>query len=63
MSHTPERHYLLEARQILDAKDGEAMYLPEKAHLEAIEEYYSCLLIRISNALKDLDNGVMDESL
>ena len=49
MTDTPDRHFLLEARQILDAKDGEAMYLPEKAHLEALEEYYSCELIKLAN--------------
>ena len=49
MTDTLERHYLLEARQILNAKDGEAMYLPEKAHLEALDEYYQVRLIQLAN--------------
>ena len=59
MTDNPERHYLLEARQILDAKDGEAMYLPEKAHLEALEEYYSCELIKIANDAEMLKRRAM----
>lgn len=44
-----ERQFLLEARQILGAKEGEAMYLPEREHLVALEEYYQVLLIQVAN--------------
>lgn len=44
-----EREFLLEARQILTALDGEATFKVQKEHLEALEELYECKLIRIAN--------------
>lgn len=55
-----ERHYLLEARQILEATDGEAWYLPEKMHLVALDEAHQCELIRIANEIEMLKKKVLN---
>lgn len=55
-----ERHYLLEARQIIGAKEGEAMYLPEKAHLEALVKYYDEELMKLANDLDALKEKVLN---
>ena len=60
MTDTPERHYLLEARQILDAKDGEAMYLPERMHLVALNGYYQQRLIELANDVQLLKRKAMN---
>ena len=60
MTDTTERHFLLEARQILDAKDGEARYKLERGHLEALEEQYQVELIRFANALEKLKQEVLN---
>jgi hypothetical protein len=52
----PERDYAVEARMILQGLTG---LLVEKRHLEALEEYYECKLIRIANELEALKHKAL----
>lgn len=47
----PQRDYLTEARAILAGTSG---LLPERRHLEALEDYYSGQLIQLANDLEML---------
>ena len=60
MSYAIERSYLLEARQILDAQEGEAMYLAERAHLVALQAYYDEELIKMARGLETLQRQAME---
>lgn len=55
----PKRHYLLEARQILNAKEGEAMYPPEREHLVALQEYYEVRLVQLANDAEALKHKAL----
>ena len=46
-----EREFLLEARHILTALDGEATFKVQKEHLEALDEFYECKLIKMKNEM------------
>lgn len=54
-----ERHFLLEARQILDAQDGEARYKLEREHLLALQECYDCKLIQLANDAEALKHKAL----
>jgi hypothetical protein len=56
MPDEPERNYYVESIAILS---GESMMLPEKAHLEALQEHHECSLIQISNQLETLKRDVL----
>lgn len=45
----PERNYLVEAQMILKGLTG---LLPEKRHLEALDEHREVTIIRMVNALE-----------
>jgi hypothetical protein len=49
METEPERSFLIEAQMILKGLTG---LLPEKRHLEALEEYREVTIIRMVNALE-----------
>lgn len=52
----PERNYLAEAKAILA---GKSVLLPEKAHLEALDEAHECQLIEIFTDLDALRKKVL----
>lgn len=56
MSDEPERMYYAEAVAIMA---GESLLLPEKAHLEALEEMRQVDRIRFANALENLKQEIL----
>ena len=59
METTEERNYYAEAIAILS---NESLMLPERGHLEAMQEHTECLLIRIANSLETLKRETMGRS-
>ena len=60
MSDEPERQFYAEAVAILA---GESLMLPEKAHMEALEEMREVDRIRFANMLETLKQQVLRGTL
>ena len=56
MGGLQERDHLAEARAILT---GTSALLPEKAHLEALEEFYQCEIIRIVHDIEQVTKATL----
>lgn len=56
MNDEPGRDYLTEAQMVLKGLTG---ILPEKRHLEALEEWHEVSLIRIANELEEMKRRVL----
>lgn len=59
MTDDPERDYLVEAQMLLKGLTG---LLPQREHLQAIEDYYEVQLIALANDLELLKQNVLDRA-